>query len=172
MEQQVWINMGVHKKMRNTNLVLTLAVLTFCCSFGFSGCNTAVGRGVGDLLNPYADDYGPELGNRDNKAVLDSGAQSNQAEQARHALEVMGTYRGSQAPQPYAPVMQPAEVRLMWVPDHLNKAGDLVPAHYYYLKVLPDRWAVQDAFELEKQLGDEKGGDTATPWVYGDQRKK
>jgi hypothetical protein len=41
----------------------------------------------------------------------------------------------------------------MWVPDHLNAHGDLVPAHYYYLKVLQDRWALQDAFELQGQLG-------------------
>jgi hypothetical protein len=58
----------------------------------------------------------------------------------------------------------------MWVPDHLNKAGDLVPAHYYYLKVRDDYWAVQDAFEMERQLHEEDGsGSSATPWVYREQ---
>jgi hypothetical protein len=48
--------------------------------------------------------------------------------------------------------MYPAVVRMMWIPDHLNSHGDLVPAHYYYLRVLRDRPAVTDAFELEAQL--------------------
>ncbi|MDR2338338.1 MAG: hypothetical protein LBE20_06840 [Deltaproteobacteria bacterium] len=128
--------------------------------------------GTFEVLNPFGDDSdsGQVYGERSNKAILDnSGAKSSTAENARYALEVLGTYRAAQDPQPYYPVMQPAEVRLMWVPDHLNKAGDLVPAHYFYLKVLEDRWAVQDAFEMERQLG--TGSDaSATPWVYGNQK--
>jgi hypothetical protein len=49
----------------------------------------------------------------------------------------------------------------MWVPDHLNAHGDLVPAHYYYLKVKKDSWALQDAFELEAQLGSSSGGNAS-----------
>ena len=111
---------------------------------------------------------------------------------ARQALEVMGTYRRAMAPQPYYPVIQPAEVRLMWIPDHLNKFGDLVPAHYYYLNVLGDRPAVQDAFEVESQLGAtskaiggggpapvaQPSGDlgtsssgSSTPWQYQDSKR-
>jgi hypothetical protein len=49
----------------------------------------------------------------------------------------------------------------MWVPDHLNRHGDLVAAHYYYLRVMNDRWAVQDAFELEAQINNNSGIDYA-----------
>ena len=74
---------------------------------------------------------------------------------ARDALENIASYQRAHLPQPNNPVMQPAVVRLMWIPDHLNNSGDLIPAHYYYLKVLNERWAVTDAFDLEKQLGAE-----------------
>ena len=148
---------------KSTISSMTAFVLAIC----LAGCSSS----AFEVLNPFADNPEVELGKRDSKALLEQGTESAQADQARHALEVMGNYRSAQAPEPYYPVMQPAEVRLMWVPDHLSKSGDLVPAHYYYLKVLPDRWAVQDAFELEKQLGDGKDGDaSATPWVYGNKK--
>jgi hypothetical protein len=89
-------------------------------------------------------------------------------------------------------VIKPAEVRLMWVPDHINRLGDLVPAHYYYLRVTRDVFAVQDAFDIERELSATSGayagtgpasrasgtaaapsgdlgtgnGGTATPWQY------
>ena len=138
-----------------------------------------------DNLNPYSDgnkvstEYG---GERNTNAIAGGGAAGKEADNARHALEVLGTYRKAQAPEPAYPVMQPAEVRLMWIPDHLNAVGDLVPAHYYYLRVLPDRPAVTDAFEIERQLDltqsgaalSSSGGSNlgtagaggSTPWVY------
>jgi len=136
-----------------------------------------------DNLNPYSDgnkvstEYG---GERNTNAIAGGGAAGKEADNARHALEVLGTYRKAQAPEPAYPVMQPAEVRLMWIPDHLNAVGDLVPAHYYYLRVLPDRPAVTDAFEIERQLDLTQSGSAlgssgnlgtggaggATPWVY------
>ncbi|MCC6934040.1 MAG: hypothetical protein IT292_12450 [Deltaproteobacteria bacterium] len=135
----------------------------------FSGCSSS----FFESLDPFNDsDDGNELGQRSTDAIMGAGSDNDQAKKARHALEVMSSYRSAQAPQPYYPVMQPAEVRLMWVPDHLNRSGDLVPAHYYYLKVLPDRWAVEDAFELEKQVsGGTSEESSATPWVYGSQNK-
>lgn len=84
---------------------------------------------------------------------------------ARQALEAMSTYRRAQHPKPTHPVLQPAVIRMTWIPDHLNSYGDLVPAHYYYLRVLRDRFAVQDAFELEGQLGSKKASG-AVPFVY------
>jgi hypothetical protein len=90
------------------------------------------------------------MGEKNDAALNDSG--SGKADRARGALEAMATYQRAQAPQPTNPVMMPAVVRLMWVPDHLNSHGDLVPAHYYYLKVKKEQWAVSDAFELEAQL--------------------
>lgn len=130
----------------NIALILTLSA----CSFAGPAA---------DELNPYGEGNSVEaLGQRDLSALQGAGAGgSKAAESARHALEVMGSYRSAQAPEPAYPVVKPAEVRLMWVPDHLNKHGDLVTSHYYYLRVLNDRWAVQDAFELEQQLKSNPG---------------
>ena len=116
----------------------------------FSGCSS-----VSEFLNPFHEPPTPEaqLGDRSDKALNETEGKSDKA---RAALEAMSEYRNAQTPKPYDPVMQPAVVRLMWVPDRVNTHGDLIPAHYYYLKVLSDRWAVQDAFELEAQLN--KGG--------------
>lgn len=149
-----------------------------------SGCYSGAGR-VADQLNVYADEA-PILGERNTNAISDSGA-GRKAEEARHALEVLGSYRRAHAPQPYYPVVRPAEVRLMWVPDHLNRVGDLVPAHYYYLRVLNDGFEVQDAFDIERQLNDTTGqsggpvvtpdlgagggAGTATPWVYKEEKR-
>jgi hypothetical protein len=128
-----------------------------------TGCGT-----IQNLLNPF---YEPPseratLGNRDDRALNEGEGKVNTA---RKALESMSTYQRANDPKPYNPVMQPAVVRLMWIPDHLNKSGDLVPAHYYYLKVLSERWAVQDAFELEGQLGGNKGSSSNVPFAYSDQ---
>lgn len=129
----------------------------------FTGCTT-----IQHILNPFYDPPTEQamLGNRDDRALNDSEAKAGNA---RKALEAMGTYQRAQDPKPYNPVMQPAVVRLMWIPDHLNKNGDLVPAHYYYLKVLSERWGVTDAFELENQLGGNKGSASNVPFAYADQ---
>ena len=111
-------------------------------------------------LNPFYESPAKEAyyGEPNDHALSEGSASSsnsgsgNKADNARAALEQMATYRRAQTPEPVNPVIQPAVVRLMWVPDHLNKSGDLVPPHYYYLRVLQDRWAVTDAFELESQL--------------------
>lgn len=137
-----------------------LLMLGFCTAMVACSGNTP------DLLNPYSESPPETLGERNNKAILGEGAgTANAADEARRALEVAASYQRTHAPQPYKPVVMPREVRLMWVPDHLNKAGDLVPAHYYYLRVLNDRWAVTDAFDIEQQLNEGSGGG-ATPWVY------
>lgn len=107
-------------------------------------------------LNPFYESPAKEayLGEPNDHALNDdgSGSTGGKGNAARAALEQMATYRRAQTPEPVNPVIQPAVVRLMWIPDHLNKNGDLVPPHYYYLRVLQDRWAVTDAFELESQL--------------------
>lgn len=157
------------KKLSKTTTLMALGL--FCV-----GCAAA-----SDSLNVYSDSVDNELGER-STAAISGGGSGNKVEQARHALEVMGSYQRALAPQPYFPVVNPAEIRLMWLPDHLNKFGDLVPAHYYYLRVLPEGFAVQDAFDIEKRLdvntsasgtsigsgdfgsGANSGG--ATPWQY------
>ncbi len=119
--------------------------------------------GLTHVLNPF---YEPPsevalLGEKSDKALGGAGPKGGSAERedtARAALQAMGSYQRAQDPQPVNPVMRPAVVRLMWIPDHLNKSGDLVPAHYYYLKVKKEDWAVTDAFELESQLGSNTSG--------------
>jgi hypothetical protein len=119
-----------------------------------TGCTT-----TSNVLNPFYETPSEVayFGDKNDAALNDSSG--GKAGRARAALEAMASYQRAQSPQPNNPVIQPAVVRLMWIPDHLNSHGDLVPAHYYYLKVLKDRWAVTDAFELEAQLG---GGDAAS----------
>jgi hypothetical protein len=133
-------------------------LMLICCSLGCSIAGPAA-----DELNPYGEGNAVQtLGKRDQSALQNSGGGGSKAAlNARHALEVMGSYRRAQAPQPAYPVVRPAEVRLMWVPDHLNRHGDLVAAHYYYLRIMNDRWAVQDAFEIESQINNNTGIDYA-----------
>jgi hypothetical protein len=124
----------------------------------FTGCQS-----IGNYLNPFYEtppDYA-YLGEKNDRAL---NTTYEKAETAREALEHMATYRRGHTPEPTYPVMQPAVVRLMWIPDHLNKNGDLVPAHYYYLKVLSERWAVQDSFELEQQLSNQNDA-SAIPYI-------
>ena len=124
-------------------------------------CNT-----VSNAMNPFYESPKPVamLGEMNDNALNGGG---NNEDGARKALQQMASYKSALPPQPVNPVIQPAVVRLMWIPDHLNKNGDLVPAHYYYLKVLKDRWAVQDAFELEQQLSPNAptGGSAGLPFV-------
>jgi len=116
------------------------------------------------VLNPF---YEPPsdtalFGEKNDSALRGSAEHTIKA---RQALDSMGQFQRAHDPQPVNPVMRPAVVRLMWIPDHLNKSGDLVPAHYYYLKVLKEDWAVQDAFELEQQLG-ASTSTSSLPFVY------
>jgi hypothetical protein len=155
--------------------------LSLLCSGLFLSSCSVVGP-IADEINPYGNgtqDGASFGGERNTGAILGNGGGAKSSEAARHALEVMGTYRQALPPSPNVPVVQPAEMRLMWIPDHLNAIGDLVPAHYYYLRVLPDRPAVTDAFEIEQQLDLSSqagvaapvtlgtgGAGGATPWVY------
>lgn len=139
--------------------ISALAALTLVITS--TGCST-----MGRVLNPFYEPPSPVayMGEKNDAALLNEGSGGKGA-RARAALEAMGTYQRAHAPQPNNPVMQPAVVRLMWVPDHLNSHGDLVPAHYYYLKVKKEQWAVTDAFELEAQLGSTTGNASAIGYV-------
>jgi hypothetical protein len=121
-----------------------------------TGCSS-----ITHVLNPFYETPSEVayFGEKNDAAI--SGEGGGKGDKARAALEAMGTYQRSLPAQPQNPVMQPAVVRLMWVPDHLNSHGDLVPAHYYYIKVKRDSWALQDAFELEAQLGGSNGGNAS-----------
>ena len=41
---------------------------------------------------------------------------------------------------PYLPLVQPPEVRRVWVTAHLNEAGDLIAGHWVYLMLEPSSW--------------------------------
>lgn len=130
------------------------SVLIAALALGLTACTT-----VGNAMNPfYETPSDVALKGQPNDHALQEGRQKETV--AREALQQMSSYERAHAPSPYKPVVRPAVVRLMWVPDHLNRNGDMVPAHYYYLRVLRDRWAVQDLFELEQQLGDGTSGST------------
>ena len=134
-----------------------------------SGCSA-----ISNTLNPFYEEPKPValLGERNDNAL---NGNTSQGQDARQALDSLSSYQRAQMPSPNKPVIYPAIVRLVWVPDRLNKFGDLVPAHYYYLKVLQDRPAVTDAFEIEAQLNGPKGQNSATsgmPYVLeGDKVK-
>jgi hypothetical protein len=140
--------------MMKLNVLLGISI---CLTL--SSCNR-----VSSAFNPFYDSPPNEayLGERSDRP-LSGGAQK--IDSARSALQAMGSYKAAQAPEPVNPVIQPAVVRLMWVPDHLNSTGDLIPAHYYYLRVLKDRWAVTDAFELESQLGTGNRDSSNVPYI-------
>ncbi len=125
-----------------------------------SGCST-----MGNILNPFYETPGPEaFKGQPNDHALNE--ERGKEQDARAQLDQMATYERAHAPKPVNPVVQPAVVRLMWIPDHLNTSGDLVPAHYYYLKVLDDRWKVTDVFDRESQL-QTGGASGAIPYVPG-----
>jgi hypothetical protein len=144
----------------------TKIILLSLIAASLSACAT-----TSNLLNPF---YEPPsavalLGQPNDHALNDS---TQKVDTARQALDAMASYQRAHYPQPANPVIQPSVVRLMWIPDHLNRNGDLVPAHYYYMKVLDDRFAVTDAFELEAQLGDAsgyQGNATHIPFVHSDE---
>lgn len=134
----------------NSRRVVSRGIYLAALVLLLTGCTSA-----SQVLNPF---YEPPselaLSGKADDSLL--GGKETKIDTARQALDYAATYQRALPPSPDKPVMQPAVVRQMWIPDHLNSHGDLVPAHYYYLKVLKERWAVSDAFELEGQLGSKK----------------
>jgi hypothetical protein len=138
----------------------TIRLSMMVCAMGLlSGCSS-----VGAFFNPFYETPSEVayFGEKNDNALNETGGKG---QSARMALEQMASYQRAHDPQPANPVMMPSVVRLMWVPDHLNSHGDLVPAHYYYLKVKKDSWALTDAFELESQLGGGNGNSSSVGYV-------
>ena len=136
------------------------SIFAIAIALSLTGCSSA-----GNLLNPFYETPGPTafLGEPNDHAL---NGNENNLEKARDAFNRLGQYERALPPSPNKPVIQPAVVRLMWVPDHLNTAGDLVPSHYYYLKVRGDHWAVTDVHEKEKLLGSTSSS-SAIPYTTG-----
>jgi len=129
-----------------------LALLLGVSAILLTGCSSA-----SQVLNPFHETPPPHAlyGDANDHALNDT---QGKEDVARESLEAVGKYPRAHSPKPVNPVIQPAVVRLMWIPDHLNPNGDLVPAHYYYLRVLEDRWAVTDVFDQKRLLGEGQKG--------------
>jgi len=54
------------------------------------------------------------------------------------ALEASPAALGPEVP--YLPLVQPPDVRRVWVTAHLNEAGDLIAGHWVYLMLEPSSW--------------------------------
>jgi hypothetical protein len=143
------------KTTRSTAVLLLLLML--------SGCSS---RTLQNFFNPFYEEPTQHAlaGELNDEAISN---RTNRAQDARAALEKLATYQRQHLPQPANPVMRPSVVRLMWIPDHLNKFGDMVPAHYYYLKVLDEQWQLQDAFDIADQLNHPHETSSVIPYVEG-----
>ena len=55
---------------------------------------------------------------------------------------------------PYLPLVQPPEVRRVWVTAHLNEEGDMIAGHWVYLMLEPSSWFLRyrGPRKLELQL--------------------
>ncbi|MCS6893078.1 MAG: hypothetical protein NZO16_00680 [Deltaproteobacteria bacterium] len=128
------------------------------------GCST-----VSNAINPYYKSPPAEAYKGvKNDHALTGGGQSRE-EAALRAIKSSSAQSGlSTSPAPYKPVIQPAVVRLVWIPDRLNRNGDLIPAHYYYLRILNDRFAIEDAFEVNAMLDSttKSYGSGGIPFIY------
>ena len=157
------------KKVFSHTLKCAQPLVLGCVLLLSSGCST-----VGNFLNPF---YDPPTeialkGERNDHAISGGGGALSSS-RARAALETIGSYQRAHEPQPVNPVINPAVVRLMWIPDHLSPHGDLIPAHYYYLKIKEDQWALTDAFDLEQQLKGSTGGNSSNvPYVFADEAQQ
>ena len=73
--------------------------------------------------------------------------------EARDLHEAMGSRgEGVEAPQleaspaalgpevPYLPLVQPPDVKRVWVTAHLNEEGDMIAGHWVYLMLEPSSW--------------------------------
>lgn len=149
----------------NINNIMRIVV---GCGMAASLCSCTA---MSNMMNPFYESPKPValLGEKSDKAI---NGQQSQVDAARAALEARASYQRVHTAKPDGPVMDPAIVRLMWIPDHLNQHGDLVPAHYYYLKVMEDHWAVTDAFELQAQLDRSQGSGPELPYVNVDDKIK
>ena len=52
---------------------------------------------------------------------------------------------------PYLPLVQPPNVKRVWVTAHLNEAGDMIAGHWVYLMLEPSSWLLK-GYEGPKSL--------------------
>ena len=83
---------------------------------------------AGCTPKPYVGDA------RDLHAAMGSRRDAVQAP----ALESSSAALGPEVP--YLPLVQPPEVRRVWVTAHLNSEGDMIAGHWVYLMLEPSQW--------------------------------
>ena len=83
---------------------------------------------VGCTPKPYVGDA------RDLHEAMESRGEPVEAP----ALEASPAALGPEVP--YLPLVQPPEVRRVWVTAHLNEQGDLIAGHWVYLMLEPSSW--------------------------------
>ena len=91
----------------------------------------------------------PYMGkSRDLHAEMGSRRQAVEAPQLTPSPAALGPEA------PYLPLVQPPEVRRVWVTAHLNDAGDMIAGHWVYLMVEPSSWYLryQGPQELKLKL--------------------
>lgn len=76
---------------------------------------------------------------------------SGRADSANYIKENLKINQAFGYVKPYVPVVQPADVRLVWVPTHKSKSSSevLVSGHWIYLMVKEPRWFI-DTIESDK----------------------
>ncbi len=136
-------------------IILSLGIFVLGCS------------SVSNAINPYYKTPPKEAyaGKRSDHSLTGGGRE----EKALSAISSeIASRAGATSSSPYKPVVTPAVIRLMWVPDRLNRNGDLIPAHYYYIRILNDRFVLEDAFEINAMLNSTtKSADSGGyPFIY------
>jgi len=76
---------------------------------------------------------------------------SGRADSANYIRENLKFAQAFGYVKPYAPVIEPADVRLVWIPAHKSKGdGDtLISGHWVYIMVKQSRWFI-DAQKSDK----------------------
>jgi len=68
--------------------------------------------------------------------------------------------------KPYAPIVSPADVRLVWIPTHKSKENSsaLVSGHWVYIMVKPSTWFI------DSQAKDNAKIPLITPYKEGNKK--
>lgn len=94
---------------------------------------------AGCTPKPYVGDA------RDLHAAMGARRDSVQAP----ALEPSSAALGPEVP--YLPLVQPPEVKRVWVTAHLNQEGDMIAGHWVYLMLAPSQWVLR-GYSGQKKL--------------------
>ncbi|MDE0208035.1 MAG: TraV family lipoprotein [Candidatus Tectomicrobia bacterium] len=73
-------------------------------------------------------------------AARDLHAEMGKAGEALQAPSLEATQRALGPEAPYLPLVEPPDVKRVWITAHLNEAGDLIAGHWAYLMLRPSSW--------------------------------